>query len=41
MNDEQLKLISDYIDPQFWQVRLARKAADFNWTKQIVTQAGF
>jgi hypothetical protein len=41
MNDEQLKLISDYIDPQFWQVRLTRKAADFNWTKQIVTQAGF
>lgn len=40
MNDEQLKIISDYIDPQFWQVRLARKAADFNWTKQIVAQAG-
>lgn len=39
MNSEQIDLISDFIDPDFWNVRTKRKTEDFNWVKTILKEA--
>ena len=38
-NDEQIKLIIDYIDPHYWQIHMKRKAEDFAWVKKLLKQA--
>jgi hypothetical protein len=39
MNDEQIKLVIDYIDPVYWQIHMKRKSEDFAWVKTLLTQA--
>jgi len=36
MNGDQLGLIVDYIDPQYWQRKLKTNAPDFAWVESII-----
>ena len=40
MNEEQISMIVDYIDPDHWQRVFKRNTEDFEWTQQILEQAG-
>jgi hypothetical protein len=40
-NDEQVAMVYAWIDPEFWQRRLKTYAADAEWCRNILTQAGF
>jgi hypothetical protein len=35
-NQEQLQMVIDYIDPKFWQVRIARNKQDIEWVEKIL-----
>ena len=35
LNEEQIKMILEYIDPHVWQIRIKRKEADFEWVKEL------
>jgi len=39
MNNEQIELISAFIDPDYWNVRTKRKTADFEWVRDILKKA--
>lgn len=36
MNEEQLSLIIEYIDPPYWQRKMTTHAPDFTWVEQIM-----
>lgn len=40
LNDEQVRMVVEYIEPDFWQVRMKRKATDYDWVKGIMEKAG-
>ena len=40
LNDEQVRLVVEYIEPDFWQVRMKRKEVDYNWVKNMMEKAG-
>lgn len=41
LNSKQIEMIVDYIDPQYWQIRLKRKneVKDLQWVEVILKQA--
>ena len=41
LNNKQIEMIVDYIDPQYWQIRLKRKneVKDLQWVETILKQA--
>lgn len=39
LNGEQAKMIMDYADPQYWQVRMFRNKEDVNWVRSIFEKA--
>ena len=39
MNNEQLDMISDFIDPEYWNIRTKRKVQDFTWVQDILSEA--
>jgi|TARA_R110002074_G_scaffold166179_5_gene326574 hypothetical protein len=40
LNDEQIKMVVEYIEPDFWQIRMKRKPTDYDWVKEIMEKAG-
>ena len=40
LNDEQIKMVVEYIEPEFWQIRMKRKPTDYDWVKEIMEKAG-
>jgi hypothetical protein len=40
LNEEQIKLILDWIDPDFWQRKFKDYMADTEWVKDILQKAG-
>lgn len=38
-NEEQLKMVIEYIDPYYWQKHMKTKSDDFDWVKQLLQQA--
>lgn len=40
LNAEQLKMITDYIDIDYWQKRMAANVDDTKWVQQITESAG-
>lgn len=40
LNPDQLALIIDYIDPDYWQRRFRDFVADSEWTKEVLKAAG-
>lgn len=40
LNEEQLSLIIEWIDPDYWQRKFTDYMADTEWTKHILKQAG-
>lgn len=40
MNEEQINMVSEYIDPKFWSIRVKRKIEDYEWAKRIMKEAG-
>lgn len=40
-NDEQVAMVYAWIEPELWQRRLKTYAADAEWCRNILTQAGF
>lgn len=41
LNEEQIALVYSWIDPDFWQQRLTTYAADAEWCRYILTEAGY
>ena len=39
INEEQIKMIIEYIDPHVWQIKMKRFEKDFNWVKQLLKKA--
>lgn len=39
MNQEQINLIIDYIDPNVWNIKTKRQHKDFTWVKQVLKEA--
>ena len=39
LNEEQIRMIIEYIDPHVWQVRMKRYHKDFTWVKQLLKRA--
>lgn len=39
MNDDQIKIISEYVDPTFWSIRIKRKSEDFGWVESVMKEA--
>jgi len=39
LNEEQIKMIIEYIDPHVWQIRMKRFEDDFKWVKQLLEKA--
>ncbi len=39
MNDEQIRIISEYVDPHFWSIRIKRKVEDFVWVESVMKEA--
>jgi len=39
LNEEQIDMISNFIDPDFWNIRTKRKTEDFDWVKNILKEA--
>jgi len=39
LNEEQIKMVLEYIDPHVWQIRIKRKQTDFDWVKQLLAKA--
>jgi len=39
LNEEQIKMIIEYIDPHIWQIRMKRFEKDFKWVKQLLEKA--
>jgi hypothetical protein len=39
LNEEQIKMIIEYIDPHVWQIKMKRFEKDFNWVKQLLKKA--
>jgi hypothetical protein len=40
INEEQLGIIMPWIDPDYWQRKFKDYAADAEWVKEILQQAG-
>jgi hypothetical protein len=40
LNEEQLRIIMAWIDPEFWQKKFKDYAADAEWVKDILQKAG-
>ena len=40
LNEEQLNMIIEWIDPDYWQRKFTDYMADTEWTKHILKQAG-
>jgi hypothetical protein len=38
-NEEQLKMVIEYINPGFWQKHMKTKTEDFSWVKEVLQQA--
>ena len=39
LNEEQINMILEYIDPHVWQIKIKRKEQDFNWVKALLEKA--
>ena len=39
-NSEQLKMVTDYLDIDFWQRKMNVTPDETSWTKEILTKAG-
>jgi len=39
LNEEQIKMIIEYIDPHVWQIRMKRHQKDFDWVKKLLEKA--
>ncbi len=40
-NDEQIAIVYPWIDPELWQRKLKTYAADAEWCREVLKQAGF
>ena len=40
LNEEQIKMVIDYIDPTFWHRKMQTRRDDFVWVEQIMESAG-
>lgn len=40
MNDEQITMIAEYIDPIYWRKRVIKQKEDVEWIKTVFEQAG-
>lgn len=40
MNDEQIKMVAEYIDPTYWRKRLIKQADDARWIQSVFDSAG-
>jgi hypothetical protein len=41
LSSEQIAMVYSWIDPEYWQRRLKDYAADAEWCKHVLKQAGF
>ena len=41
LNPEQIAMVYQWIDPEYWQRKLKDYAADAEWCKHVLKQAGF
>ena len=41
LNQEQLSIVFEWIDPQYWNLKLKRYPADSAWCKDILKKSGF
>ena len=39
LNEEQIKMIIEYIDPHHWQIKIKRNQKDFDWVEKLLTNA--
>ena len=40
MNDEQIKIISDTINPAHWKARFKKQPEDYAFVKDVLVKAG-